>query len=192
MAFSAADLGRKLESAGQKIPAAAREGVAVAALNIKTGWLGIAASHGMPPGRKLRGVGRRGAPWNVRYDIQGTANPTALIRFTGPVHLVLHPVKPHTILPKKAARTRKARSAKGAGITAVLGLTGASALGRGGLGGGRGAVVIAGQPRAYAQHPGTRGKTEVWPECRAYAMRVGPASFEPSVTGALLRAGLNR
>jgi len=44
-----------------------------------------AATHGT---NRLSGVGRGGARVGARYDLKGTVNPTALIRATGPVHLL--------------------------------------------------------------------------------------------------------
>lgn len=37
---------------------------------------------------RMSGIGRRGAKVGARYDVKGAANPTALIRATGPVHLL--------------------------------------------------------------------------------------------------------
>lgn len=170
------------------LPRAEAEATNMAALAIKTGWLAIAGSRGLTPGRKIRGVGRKGASWNVRYDVKGTVNATALIRFTGPVHLVMHPTKAHMIVPRGKGKTRRAQ-----GVTFLRGLSGGGSLGRGALAGaGRHAVVVNGNPRAYSQTPGTKGKSDIWPACRAFAATTGPKQYQVAIPGALVRAGFGR
>lgn len=193
MAVSAADLARKCENVATTLPRANREAIGAASINIKTGWFSIFGAHGIVPGKKLRGVGKSGATWNVRFDIKGTANPTSLIRVTGPVHLVLSPTKPHMIVPRKSVRGKGAkagRAALGSAISAgkVRGAAGGS-LPAGALGQKRSAIVIGGNPRAYASHPGTTGKPDIWSECKAYAVKVGPSTFHAAIPGALTRAG---
>lgn len=115
-----AELASKLRHAGGAIDGAARDGVFKAALLVKTS---VVAQIGTT---RLRGVGRKGAKVGVRFDVKGQQNPTALVRATGPLHLLERSTRPHEIRPKR----------------------------RGGK-----AVVISGVgPRAYAHHPGTKGK----------------------------------
>lgn len=79
---------------------------------------------------RLSGVGRSGARLNIRYDLKGHGlNTTALVRATGPFHLLERPTKAHTIAPRRGRR-----------------------------GGGKRAVVTPYGPRASVQHPGTSGK----------------------------------
>lgn len=85
--------------------------------------LAAAASRGVKPGGKLAGKS-----WTVRYDLTRGAEPSALVRFTGPFHLVNNPTKAHEIVAGKGRR-KKAK-----------------------------ALRIGENVRASAQHPGTRGK----------------------------------
>lgn len=116
-------LATKLERVSVAMTGARRPGVERAAFATKQALLD---AEGAP--RFLKNVGRRGAKVGVRYDIKGSENPTALVRWYGPVHLVNNPTRRHEITPK--VRRRKARKA----------------------------VLVNGTPRARADHPGTRGK----------------------------------
>lgn len=86
--------------------------------------------------RRMSGVGKRGARVNVRYDVKGTVNPTALLRMTGPAHLIERNTSPHTITARARTTTMSGRRRRGA-----------SALS---LGNGRFAASV--------KHPGTKGK----------------------------------
>lgn len=84
-----------------------RRGVAKAALTVTRGIRGeIKTATGGD--NRLSGVGRKGARVGAKYDIHGTANPTATIRATGPLHLIEHPTSAHIITPKyqKALKLR--------------------------------------------------------------------------------------
>lgn len=83
-------------------------------------------------GRRLRGVGRSGARVGARYDVKGQQNPTAIVRATGPLHLLENPIKPHEIAPKK----RRGKGKK--------------------------AVVTPAGPRAKVQHPGVSTPKKPW------------------------------
>lgn len=50
------------------------------------------------PGRRMRGVGRRGAKVGAGYKIYGH---TAVVQARGPLHLLERSTKPHEITPKK-------------------------------------------------------------------------------------------
>lgn len=52
------------------------------------------------PSRSLKGVGQKGAALGVRYTVQGSIHPTALIGALGPWHLVENKSKPHEITPR--------------------------------------------------------------------------------------------
>lgn len=80
-----------------------RVGVEAAALAVKTAVL--AELGGVT---RLSGVGRKGAKIGVRYDVRGAANPTALVRATGPFHLIERDTKPHTI-PKRRGKSNRLR-----------------------------------------------------------------------------------
>lgn len=83
---------------------------------------------------RLSGVGRRGGTRvGARYDVKGTDNPTALIRATGPLHLVENPTSPH-VIPKQGATRGRGRNKRAR------------------------VVVVNGRVFARVNHPGTRGK----------------------------------
>lgn len=103
---SPGELVRKLSKAGGAIDGAARDGVFKAALLVKTSVLSEMHTT------RLRGVGKKGAKIGVRFDVKGTKNPTALIRATGPFHLLERDTKAHDITPKKK---KKALSIPGVG-----------------------------------------------------------------------------
>lgn len=113
---------------------AARAGTEAMALEVKRTVERQLRSAGVPPGGRLRGVGRRGVRVGVRYDVAGFENPTAFVRMFGPAHLVESPTRPHQI-PR------------------------ATRVGRGRRRGQRRYVVIPSVGvRSRVMHPGTRGK----------------------------------
>lgn len=87
----------------------------------------------------------------VRYDLKGSG-PTmqAVVGYTGPAHLMNNPTRPHLIEPRRGRGSRRRR--------------GASAL------------VIEGSVRAYANHPGTRGKG-FYQKAAAVAARTAPRIY---------------
>lgn len=82
---------------------------------------------------RLSGVGRSGARVGARFDVKGSVNPTAIIRATGPLHLVERPTSAHRIEPRR--RRRRGRP---------------------------GAVVVDGHPYAYVNHPGAHSFRQPW------------------------------
>jgi hypothetical protein len=119
---SVGEFAAKIDQAAASIRDAQRDAVADAALAGK----GILLAN--LPARQMRNVGRKGARLGARYDIQGRANPTAILYYTGPVHLLNNPTSAHRIEPKSRRR------------------------------GGKRAITVNGNPRAGADHPGTAGK----------------------------------
>lgn len=109
----------------------------VAAQAVKTSVTAQMALAGVTGG-KLRGVGRKGAKIGVRYDLAGK---TALVRATGPFHLIERDTKAHRL----GRGTRSATSglplvdASGQDIQSVVTIPGVGF-------------------RAWANHPGTQGK----------------------------------
>jgi len=101
---------------------------------------------------RLSQVGRSGARVGARYDIQGVKNPTALVRATGPLHLMDNPTRPHRITAKvRKGRSRRSRSNfYNAIFGGGTGFAGATPL-RTPYG-----------PRFSVEHPGTRGKRTFW------------------------------
>lgn len=100
--------------------------VEVAALAVKASVTAQMAAAGVNGGR-LRGVGKRGAKIGVRYDI---TDKKALVRATGPFHLIERDTKAHRIPRERKTTRAKKRTVNIPGV---------------GL-------------RAYAEHPGTSGK----------------------------------
>jgi len=98
---SPAELASKLIRAGEAVPAAARAGVSQAAFLVKKSVQAELQAAGVNGGR-LRGVGKKGAKVGVSYTVAGTEHPTALIRATGPMHLIESDTKAHEIKAKKA------------------------------------------------------------------------------------------
>lgn len=100
--------------------------VEVAALAVKTSVLAQMAAAGVKDG-KLRGVGKKGTRIGVRYDFTGQA--VALVRATGPFHLLERDNKPHREPKVRGSRARRR----------VLVIPGVGV-------------------RAWANHPGSKGK----------------------------------
>lgn len=97
------------------------------AKSTKAIMLATATSKGVAPGGKI--AGKR---WTVRYDLNPGTTPAALVRFTGPFHLVESPTKAHQIVAGEGRKRRGRGRAR--------------------------ALRIGDQFRASASHPGTKGK----------------------------------
>jgi hypothetical protein len=119
---SAGQLAAKFEGLARDM-ANPRVPLNVTALHVKRLFESSAAGAGVLGHRVARGkVG-------VRYDIKGNGpRAVALVRYTGPAHLVNNPTQAHRIEPRRRGRRRR------------RGLT------------------IGGNVRAWANHPGTSGK----------------------------------
>lgn len=76
----------------------------------------------------------------------------AIVRFTGPAHLVDRPTKAHNIFPRQfqGTRGRGKRAQKGASLLAAFGLNARSGSG--------GIKLRDGSVRRSVHHPGTKGK----------------------------------
>lgn len=120
---SAAEFSRKITKMATVTQTRQRETVNMGALTAKELMVAEAGSRGVTPGSKIAG-----GKWGVGYDVKGFNNPTALVRYRGPFHLVDNPTKPHRIGPKR-------RRGKG-----------------------KQAVAFNGAVRRSVQHPGTPGK----------------------------------
>jgi len=123
------DFARRLDRLGSTVRKAQRPAVTSAALAAKKAQLEVMRTD-TGGDLRLSGVGRRGARVGVRFFVQGDRE--ALVRATGPVHFVAHPMSPHRIPRQRSARGRRR----------YVIVPGAD---RGGV-------------RSSAQHPGTRGK----------------------------------
>lgn len=100
--------------------------VQIAALAVKKSVQAQMVAAGVKDG-KLRGVGKKGARIGVRYDFAGRRS--ALVRATGPFHLIESDTKPH-----REPKTRGARARKRVVVIPGVGV------------------------RAWANQPGTKGK----------------------------------
>lgn len=105
----------------------------------------------LAPGR-LRNASKRGSKLGVRYNL-GTYGGEAksLVFVTGPFHLIERDTKPHRIpalVGQKTRQNRAVRSSRGRLYGPAFGGEKASTR----------PIVFAGKVRAFAFHPGTRGK----------------------------------
>lgn len=94
----------------------------------------------------------------ARYDIKGTQNATAIVRYTGPAHLLNNPTRAHSIVSKKNRGSRASRSRRESGV------------------GAKGAVLVNGQPRSFARHPGTRG-LGFFQRAKPIAAKIAPLEY---------------
>jgi hypothetical protein len=152
------------------------EGVKSGAAATKQIIIANAASRGVSPGSKIAG-----AAWSVGYDVKGTYRPTALVRIRGQFHLVESDTKLHIIAARRLAtrgalRGRTGEIALSGGGVSFGKLRAAQTRRRAGAvvqTGGKRALVIGGNPRAYAVHRGTKGKG-IFAASKTQAERVVP------------------
>lgn len=140
----------KIDAATRAI-ASNRPAIQATALHAKMLFIGSAAASGVG-----RGAGRSPVSKKVsaKYDLRGgEQDASALVRYTGPAHLLNDRTKAHVIRRRKSARTE----GRGGGINIP------------GVG-----------VRRYAMHPGTKGlhfaeraKRECERECPKVYRRVG-------------------
>ena len=124
------------------------------ALHIKGLFQASAAAAGVL-GNKPAGKRK---PIGARYDFKGKrmtqelGHGQVIVTYTGPAHLMNNPTRPHRIEPRRP-RGRATRRRRGAS-----------------------ALVINGSVRAWANHPGTRGK-RFFEKARAAAHQTAPRVF---------------
>lgn len=131
MTSTPAQFAMKMAKAADNVKKAPSKITQQAAITVKrsvTAQLAIAA-----PKRRLN-VGKRGAFVGVRYDLP--TSDTALVRMTGPAHILERPTKAHRI-PQSDAGRKRGRAKRGTKKPLVMPGIGF---------------------RMYANHPGTRGK----------------------------------
>lgn len=126
MAITPAQFAQRARGFANDLPKVERRAVGAAALVVKNSALTELRSA-VGPDLRMSGVGKRGAKVGARYD-QAAGSASALVRATGPVHLIENDTKPHKISPKRRRGSRGALSIPGVGV------------------------------RASVNHPGTRGK----------------------------------
>lgn len=134
-----ADLAAQLAAFVDVLPLTASQGVEAAALAVEESVDNHIARAA--PSRRLRNVGKSGARVGVRYDMRAGRNPTALVRATGPLHIIERDTRAYVIVPG-ARRGRKSRAARQAPIT----FAGVQPLG------------TPEHPSYRVNHPGTTGK----------------------------------
>lgn len=118
----------------------------------------------------LSNVGR-GAKVGARYDVKGVQNPSALVRATGPLHLLDWPTSPHQITSK--VKKGRSRASRGAFYNALFG-------GEGGFANVKPMRTPYG-PRYRVSHPGTRGKRTFERGIDAARPLIGP-TFKTEMT----------
>lgn len=101
---SGAELAGKFYRAATILPAANRQAVEQAALFAKEEFIRGAVAAGLRQGGALPKAS--GARWGARYDVKGTRNPTAMVRYVGPVHWAFSGTKPHTIVASQFGNFR--------------------------------------------------------------------------------------
>lgn len=178
---SAAEFVGKINKIGHATDTSRRSVVNDGALTAKKVMLAAAGAKGVTPGGKI--AGRR---WTVRYDIKGTETPVAVVRFTGPFHLVDRDTKAHLIRPRSFVGTRGSVSGRrGRGQRAVKGAALLQLFGVDARDGG--AIAFNGIVRAYARHPGTSGKG-IFPAAKVIAHHTVPTVMANAMKGAWRRA----
>ena len=170
---SAYELSFKLASAAQMI---ADDNIAIdrTAMAVKTVFLQTLREAGVSGSTKVsRGI-------KVRYDKKDRqGRPGAFVRYTGAAHLLNNPTgkystsrrsvrQPYGIVSKKNRGTRAARSSRESGV------------------GTRGAILVNGQPKAYARHPGTKG-LHFFEKAVPIARRIAPLTYHKAGPQAAMR-----
>lgn len=155
-----AELAGKLAAAARGIENGTREGVREAAI------VGKAIFEQSLPTRKMGNVGRSGARLGARFEAPtSNTNPTAVVKYTGPVHLLNTGARPHLIGPKGWRRSR-------GGSSRALKFTG----GDGGI------------RRGVVMHPGTKGsRREFFPAAVKRVVAAAPKQIQMAERRALTR-----
>jgi hypothetical protein len=151
------DISQRMSNMSTAIQAGNRQTLTAALQTAKKHHLAVIESDSGGDLR-LSGAGRKGAKVGARYDIiSGGADASGTVSKTGPLHLLANPTKPH-VMPR--ARKR----------------------------GGRRVLVIPGiGVRAFANHPGTKGK-DTWAKGRRKAEPFVGAEVSKRTTNILRKA----
>ena len=164
MARGLADLAMSASRTADELRLAQAKGVKGSALLVTTSIRTEIAQVSGGDSR-LSGASVKGARVGAKFDVKGSANPTAIIRATGPIQLIERDTKAHTILPRASQPGRRRR--------------------RGSKGKGK-ALAFGGGVYASAQHPGTRGK-HLFEKGWKRAAPQAPAVFQAAVRDAVRR-----
>ena len=172
----------KINALGTATERGRTQAVSEGAFKTKTIMLAAAAAKGVAPGGKIAG-----RSWGVRYELKGAEKPEALVRYTGPFHLVNNDTKAHVIRPHVFVGTRGSVSGRrGRGRRAVKGAALLQLFVVDAQDGG--ALKIPGVGfRREVSHPGTQGKA-IFPAAKAIARIQVPGVMANSMKGAWKRA----
>lgn len=205
---ASAELAAKFDRLVAVIPDANRAAVEQSAQFAKGEFLAAAVRAGLRPGGPL--PRRSGARWGVRYSIVGARNPSALVRFVGPVHWAFYGTDDHYVFAgqfgrvggKAGARVRGrlgAASAFGGAADSGLGVLAArtakadarrAAAGRR-VRSRKKALTTPHGPRAWAFVGGSKGNNQ-FPAARARVAERSPVVFADAHRNAIVRAGFGR
>lgn len=159
---SAAEFAGKMNKIATTLPRSAERGIRDAGASAQRIIYQEAARKGVLPSSK---IAKR--PWSVSNRVRGGARPTAFVAIRGPFHLVESKTQAHVIVARRLATRTAARKR-----TAEIALSGTDRVAFGSLRAktrtrrngdvvnvkGAAALTVGSNLRAYAYHPGTRGK----------------------------------
>lgn len=104
---------------------------------------------------RISNMGRRGAKVGARYDVRQGKNPSAIVKATGPLQIIERDTKPHRVPRERKSKRGKKRL-----------------------------VLTPWGPRAFINHPGTKGKHPFEKAVAEKAPKV-PKVFQEKVAGAM-------
>lgn len=174
----------KINKAGHATDRHRKEAVSQGAFTAKKVMLAAAAAKGVTPGGKI--AGRK---WGVSFDVKGTERPVALVRYTGPFHLVNNDTRRHYVVAGGLGGSRESRGIRAfqASASRFSGESSSGAFGGQRRSKGKRAISFNGIARAYVVHPGTSGKA-IFPAAKIIARRTVPDVMAQSMKGAWRRA----
>jgi hypothetical protein len=172
------ELAGKLAVGARALQRAQRVAVANAALATKGVMLTGPPKSGLAVGAPIPRAS--GKPWSVGYSVKGTAEPSALIAYRGPVHWVEGGTKPHPVFPRKGARAARR------GARAVAALTGQTVTAGAGMSTGVLSIPKIGA-RAYANSPGGAAKP-FWNATKNEAKPVATKTVQTTLATAMVGA----
>lgn len=173
----AAQFAAKCHRMATTIPRGQQRANEQAARAIKAAWF---AASGLSQGSMV--AGRKVA---IRDSTVGTAKVTTLISWVGPVHLVEGPTKAH-VIAAKGLTTRGGARSKLLGSRASFGGSARGSFAGSSARKGKRGLKIGPNVRAYAFHPGTKGRG-FWERNKADAYRIGPLIYKQSAIPSMLR-----
>lgn len=186
---SAAEVADKFGRLALSIQRGKRTTVTDAALVVKDEFVAGMKRAGVTPGVSKIAGGKA----NARFDIKGAGNPTALVKYRGAFHLVENDTKRHFIGARKLGTRRGlAGRAREVGVNAAFGGSNRGAFGSlRQVKNGKRALTVGGNLRAYAFHPGTRGKN-TWPETKRRSADAAVKTLKSGMRTNMIKAGFGR